>query len=365
MKTKTKHSPIKRIEQTKSYARYLTASFLLFLSLFLNHCFSQCSSPFPPRNHIDKFRILAIKAEPPEIAPGESTQISFLAVHPQKDIAKGTFPSFPTCLSKSNTDSAFWIACLPALGPYSKGSDFACAGLASTLGNPSDAGEVDAGSPPQVKPCNTLQFDGKTSQVCVPIPPCGESITWQAPSSFLQALPEKERQVGADVMLLLNVQQGTQKQTSLKRIRVSQKPKAQRNTNPQIQDILLDGEPVSSCLPDQAQQCETLTISADKNLKIRVSLAPNTQDPIPTSKDPNRREDIQIFWFATAGEFDVGSTIHSGANPPAHSIWPTWFPNDHEGTPLRAHTILRIVALAQDRRGGFDWKQIILKLTPP
>ena len=43
---------------------------------------SGCGSDLPSASFIDKLRVLAVQAEPPEIAPGATTQLSALVLEP-------------------------------------------------------------------------------------------------------------------------------------------------------------------------------------------------------------------------------------------------------------------------------------------
>src|SRR5689334_10185613 len=65
-----------------------------------------CSSDLPAASFIDKLRVLAVRAEPPEIAPGETTKLDLLVAEPMVPQLDGGAPQ-PL--------SAVWLACpLPA-----------------------------------------------------------------------------------------------------------------------------------------------------------------------------------------------------------------------------------------------------------
>jgi hypothetical protein len=63
---------------------------------------ASCGSDLPAQSFIDKLRVLAVQAEPPEVAPGTATTVRALVVEP---IARA-----------AQTIDAFWLACVPPPG---------------------------------------------------------------------------------------------------------------------------------------------------------------------------------------------------------------------------------------------------------
>ena len=68
-----------------------------------------CSNDLPAASFIDKLRVLAVRAEPPEVAPGETTALDVLAVEPPLVQLDGGAAPQPL--------SAVWLAC-----PYPTGT---------------------------------------------------------------------------------------------------------------------------------------------------------------------------------------------------------------------------------------------------
>jgi len=62
-----------------------------------------CSSDLPSSSHIDKLRVLAVRAEPPEVAPGQVTTLDALVVEP-------IVPQVDD-LGPPNGPSYYWLAC--------------------------------------------------------------------------------------------------------------------------------------------------------------------------------------------------------------------------------------------------------------
>ncbi len=350
--------------------KLLKFSSFLSLVFLMTHCSQSCEPPFPPQSHIEKFRILAIRAEPPEVAPGETTKLSFLAMLPNGGIKAGTFPSFPQCLKEKDVTNAFWIACLPALGAYKKGGMSFCTDFPV---NVSDGGsQVDAGMEEnpfsKVKACSVIQeHKGDKGQLCLPIPPCGQRIHWKIPDCFLDSLSHEAQVVGEDALILLMTTFEKQRQISYKRVHVSIRPQNQQNRNPKILALSFEGKEVKSCRSGVLQDCSIQEVHSKKGIEISALIDPKSFDLLPPSKKSqqlDKKEDIQIFWYATAGEFDRTSTLIPGDNPEKRSAWPKWYPNDYKGVSLKSGSIAHIIAIARDQRGGFDWRIAILKFKP-
>ena len=52
-----------------------------------------CSIDLPPASRIDKLRLLAVRAEPPEVSPGQTSTFDTLVAFPPVDSDGGTSPS--------------------------------------------------------------------------------------------------------------------------------------------------------------------------------------------------------------------------------------------------------------------------------
>tara|TARA_B100000609_G_C17218901_1_gene438531 strand:- start:1815 stop:2834 length:1020 start_codon:yes stop_codon:yes gene_type:complete len=333
---------------------------LCALMLFAS-CFEDCQPPFPPISQIDKFRVLAIKSEPPELAPGETAQLSFLAMNPDGAFKAGTF----SC----DKPQALWVACLPMLGPGN--SNASCTGLASGGfdGGAPDGGVPDGGNPfGSVTLCPASMDANRTeSLVCLPgFPPCGETIRWTVPKGFLDPLKTtEEKEKGADALLILTASYDGLQQISLKNVLISSKTEENRNHNPKITGFLADEKSITSCMPGEADKCDEITVPIGGKLKIKAEIDPASQDELTSTVDGVKfKEDIQILWYATEGEFDRSASIFSGKNPPQHTEDPYWYPNDFRGQALKEGLQVNIVAIARDRRGGFDWRMIRVKVGP-
>jgi hypothetical protein len=63
-----------------------------------------CSSDLPASSHIDKLRVLAVRAEPPEVAPGQTTTLDALVVEPIVSQVNDLGPP-------KGALSYYWLAC--------------------------------------------------------------------------------------------------------------------------------------------------------------------------------------------------------------------------------------------------------------
>jgi hypothetical protein len=181
---------------------------------------------------------------------------------------------------------------------------------------------------------------------------------------MLEDLPPESQTKGFEVLAVLSVVFAQQQQISLKRLRVSNRPTEQRNTNPRILGIIVDGRQASTCRPEKPEGCELLRIPLRSQIPLRAQLDIGRRDWLEAKANTSpQREDITVEWFSTHGEFDLRRTVYSGQIPPQHSPWPMWLPQDYLGQQLPLDTEVQIIAIARDNRGGVDWLSTRIALT--
>ncbi|MCB9639034.1 MAG: hypothetical protein H6727_09095 [Myxococcales bacterium] len=330
--------------------------FLGFLA-FLVGCVNQCEVPFPPSSFIDKLRILAIQAEPPEVTPGKPVKLRFLAVDSKGIVRVDGFPPFPTCFSDAGPvdPSAFWVGCLPGVGPV-EDSSRSCTNFSFLSPGGADGGTQDAG--PGDGGIDLTKFQ-------ITSPPCGSSVNWQTPASYLDPLSAEEQVTGREAVMVLSAKIQGQDQVTFKRVRLSKREESKQNTNPRFLGVSIGGTEASCCDERNPDACKAHVIPANKSVEIRARIDPQSQDLWPITIPNQPREDISIVWFTNAGEFNRQSTLLSGKTNPQDSPWPSWFPTDYQGAALSEGTEATIVAIAQDFRGGISWITCRLRLGPP
>lgn len=336
--------------------------FVSFLVLLVG-CVNQCEVPFPPSSFIDKMRILAIQADPPEVTPGQAVNLRFLAVDSKGIVPSAGLLPFPSCIADGGPadPSALWVGCLPGVGPV-EDSSRSCTDF-SFLGGAADGGSSDGGADGGGSADGGGGIDPSKFQITSP--PCGASVRWQTPAAYLEPLNAEEQAKGREAVMVLSARIQGLDQVSFKRVRLSKREPAKQNTNPRFLGATMGGMEVDCCDERNPAACKPHEIPADASVEIRVRIDPQSQDLLPTPLPDQPREDISVVWFTNAGEFNRQSTLLSGKNKPSDSPWPTWFPTDFQGKPLSEGTEATIVAVAQDFRGGIGWMVCRLRLGPP
>lgn len=258
----------------------------------------------PSSTLVDRPRVLAIRAEPPELAPGERAVMSALLADPTGEI-----------------DLQLWLAC-----PPERSSSFGCLVDLSVLdGEP---------TPEELAAAGVIGF--------VPgLPP-----VLDVPATALDAVPEEDREDGiywtAQVMgfpeaaLSGDEVDFNSVESAYKRVVVS--TQASPNQNPDVAGLRVD----DLLLPAQA----TLEVDAGASYALSVVLADDaveTYDYVTPDGVAELREEAPfVLWYATGGEWYNGTALY----PALSDFWTA--PNEPgaEGT---------LWAVVRDRRGGMGW----------
>jgi hypothetical protein len=80
---------------------------LLVVALVLPLAVLACGGELPPQSRVDKLRLLAVRAEPPDVRPGQTAVLDALAVLPPPDVPDG---------GTASQVSYLWLACLQISG---------------------------------------------------------------------------------------------------------------------------------------------------------------------------------------------------------------------------------------------------------
>lgn len=287
---------------------------VLFGALSLGGCVINSESSPRPRDlseswQVDRTRILAIRAEPPEIAPGEAAVMESLIAGP---------------LQAPPELSLVWLAC-------EEGGDFGCA---------TDLSGLDFES-----------FDLQAAQEAglIGFEP-GFAPRYVAPPELLDPLPDEERVEGVSVQTQLfafppeALAEGAvddidfnQIEVGFKRIVVSEA--LTPNNNPVIAAMTVEGAEIPAAVEAvevSVDQQYEFGVLLDENLGIEEYLFVNSDGEIE-----DRIEEPYVAWFSTGGEVTEPVTL-----------WPflemTWTAPSEPG-PVRLFAVLR------DRRGGMTW----------
>ncbi len=285
------------------------------LLLFASACVINSESSPRPRDlseswQVDRTRILAVRAEPPEIRPGEVAALEALVAN-----AYGEDPDL----------SLVWLACEEG------GSEFGCATDLSGL----DFEELDPGA---LAEAGFIGFEPG-------LPP-----RYVASDSLLDDLSEAERLEGVNVQtqlfafpseaLTAEAQQEidfSEIEVGFKRVVVSEAKTP--NNNPLIEGFTVDGILVPEIVPTielSANQQYDFGLVLDEDRAIEDYLFVNSAGEVE-----ERVEEPYAAWFSTSGEVTEPVTLYP-------FLQMTWTAPAEPG-PGRLYAVLR------DRRGGMAW----------
>jgi hypothetical protein len=212
--------------------------------------------PDPPVSFIVGLRVLAVVADPPQVAPGATSQLSILAVD-----------------TDGQPISAQWSRCT----------------LAPRTGEAVNPGCVTGTS------------------ALVPIG-SGLSIPFEMPQVTAADLGAPDASNGVYVPLVAQVTAGAQAVMVVYRLRLAdgQPP----NMNPEIASIDVIGAGGASTPIDPATP---FPVTAGEQLTLSATLAPGSAQTYTAVDGTTRTETITVSWFSTAGAFSVQKT---GASQP-------------------------------------------------
>jgi hypothetical protein len=300
---------------------------LLFIGL-ASASFSGCSDPMEPASLIDELRILAIRADRPEIAPGAGTSLTALWADPMGGGRDVTF---------------LWIA---APGLVDPAGGFPCA---APLAAPQLANAADGGDHYEIP----VTPEDLIEQIAVP----GETtvdVTVLALACAGGATPTIDdlERVGL-LDLKSDLCRGGEGIVATKIIRVSRSESP--NTNPNLGSMLLAGEEI----PQEAQEAEIPSCAprtACKGVSLGAVLTPSSFETYPTSgvmpgATGDSDEILYISWFVTAGALDDDRSV-PGSPEEAASNRLSLAADDPDS--------LMLWVVAHDNRGGTDWRTLSL-----
>jgi hypothetical protein len=265
-----------------------------------------CTRSFDPAALVDKLRLLAVKAEPPEVAPGHETTMT------------ATFAN-----AGGSTPTVTWDACLLPPPPASGETvNVDCVGL--------DSGD------------KLLHFGD------------GPSVTATLPMLTLNDVGPPDQTNGFYLPVRLRLDADGQSLVAFYSLRIYPGPFSPNppNHNPTLIDIFT--VPSAGAGADQQTALGDLppvTVTAHDTVALRALLTPDSAetyqvfDGDPRTTPPRSvTEVIRVSWFSTAGSFSNEAT---GIDKPDTTLTL----DQHlppSGTPID------LWAVARDERGGSD-----------
>jgi hypothetical protein len=321
---------------------------------------SACSNDLPAASFIDKLRVLAVRAEPPEVAPGEATALDLLAVEPLVQQLDG---------GAVEPLTAVWLACpLPTgaatIAPCGIGSGSAIA------------------APPSCK-------DQPAAPLCLVGTDLTASYTADvgalggAPSiEILLTVAVADTDAGAAACLVDITNNGGLPTDpdhcviSIKRLTVSDP--AQRavaaNHNPTLADFYATSP---GGFAEPLDDGNGIWLAAHGADQAEWDIAAHRSDDAAEKKADGTYEALSVSWFTTAGHLDGGRSLYlpPGCNTPSACADQlpetgedtTWFaPTADQASPyVDASGLVGFWAVIRDDRGGVGWRAGGLTLPPP
>lgn len=261
-----------------------------------------------PAWKVDKTRILAVAAEPPEAVPGAVVTFRALVGHPPGD---------------DGDDAVLWIAC-----PIEES-------LGGTCGGDLEGVDLENLDPEELVALGLVGFEPYLPPVYV------------VPDDLLDGVPAEDRAEGTYVLVQTTVLppevledpasfslDPAALEASFKRLVVSEA--ATPNHNPVIEAFRVDGVPVGPDAvvyldPEQGYELEAVLASASVESYVFVDSA---------GEADQRVEEPYVAWFSTGGDVVEEVTLY----PYTQATFVA--PRRGEGTWY---------AVARDRRGGLAW----------
>ena len=277
------------------------------LVLALAAAVAGCGNEFDPASFVDKLRLLAVEAAPPDLAPGQSTTLTATAVNPA-----GSAPTIT------------WDACLlpppPATG---------------------QAVNQDCIALPEGDPL--LVPFGQGASVPATMPMLSPSMV---------GLPDQTNGVYLPVRVKLDADGGSLVAFYQLRIYLGALTPNAPNQNPSLTGIFLVPE-ADAGAAEQIPLDDTNPTPVQENyqLHLRALVTPESQEPYvvfdgdPRTTPPRMvTETVRISWYATAGRFSDDVT---GVDKPDTTLI-----LDKHLPP--SGTTIDLWVVARDERGGSD-----------
>lgn len=277
---------------------------------------------FQPASVVDKLRVLGVRADPPELVPGQTTLLSALVADPKEGL---------------RPVSMVWLLCDPA---------------------PEDAlGNVCA----RQDTLRTLDPDKMPEGVRI-VPFFVAPYT--APSTVLDTLEPDSvaRRRGLSATIMLIVFEGEslddlkdpnlQKVAVIKRIRIAD-PTDKPNRNPNIADVTLAGTSID--------RIDTPAAKAGSSIDLAATADPDAAQEfvrvMPDGSEVTQQEQVVFSWFTMDGHFEEGLTEYASRTPDGKPI--------RLALPTREQAkrdYVEFFVVLRDARGGIDWARRLVRL---
>jgi hypothetical protein len=270
-----------------------------------------CTPDWDPQSFVDGLRVLAVKAEPPEIAPGQSAQVTAVA--------------WETAGAPITYE---WASCLLASTPTSRATV-----NADCLGEPPELTHLPGGA------------DGPTTMVTMPdVMPSALGIPDATLGLYLPLRLTVRAPGSAPVVTFY-----------LMRYALGTPP----NHNPKLLAVEVVAASADGGAPAMLDEQTPLPVARDDRLTLRARFSDDSKesflvlDPAHPEQPMSTTEQLRVSWYATAGHFSQQAT--GDALPNTEWRLETHVPA--AGTPIE------LWAVGIDERGGTDvlHRQLIVR----
>lgn len=252
-----------------------------------------CTQPFAPASYVNGLRVMAVKAEPPEVAPGQPTALTALAVD-----------------TTGAAVAVSWVACTePAL---------------------TGQGAINPGC-----------FGAGMKPFLVPIGG-GLSIAATVPNVTPSDFGPPEASGGLYLPVVLHATSASGAVDAAYRLRLAQG--APPNQNPQLSAVL---EVFATSAPVPLDEATPLEVHAGDEITLEAHFAPGSAETYAGApgQPTALTEVLSVAWFASGGS--LSEPVTSLAKPT--TVWRA----DQDLPAIGATIDLWIVG--RDERGGTDW----------
>lgn len=342
------------------------------LALLFSLGVAGCNSDLPSASMIEKLRVLAVQAEPPEVAPGQTTTLSALVVEPPRVQLDGGFvPSPPSYL---------WLACTV---PANTAEQAPC-GLSASQPLPG-AGASQAALPPFCQ-------DQPGASLC--IVSMNETGTFTPDASLLAGARTRQLLVSVTVAdtpegafgCLVAAANNQDMPTTpdhcvlaLKRLTLTDPTRPLSdgslpvlNHNPSLTDVryvIPMGDETS--LLDGSAQFIPPPVANDGTVELHALRADDASELVPAFDSAGKvtgsqYEALTVAWFATGGKIDGGRSAFDPPGCATQLDCPQSAPAGDSSTKWEVPTAaalslvsldasVRFYAVVRDDRGGVGW----------
>jgi hypothetical protein len=331
-----------------------------------------CGNDLPAANFIDKLRVLAVQAEPPEVTPGQSTALDVLAVEPLVQQLDGAAPSALSYL---------WLACNI---PPGASEQLPC-GL--SLGQRvTGALPPDCRSEPGASLC-VIGTDRTGSYV-----PAASQLNTNGTGQVLLTVVVADTPEGAIGCLTGAANNNAQPTNpdhcvlSLKRLAVSDPNRRLSdgssapppNRNPALNDFTLDEQGAYVSLTDGTGTYAIAPTKDAKSFPLAVARSEDASEMAARFDPADGRflgyeyESLTVAWFITAGKLSGGRSAFKPdgcstqtdcpQKAPGPIVSVKWTPPTAEmAGKFTTDGTAQFYAVIRDDRGGVSWREGTLK----